>query len=205
TYICAVSDGTNTRYDSTKVYVVPPPGVYAGPDTLVCLSATSISLHGTASNYRMLGWTTNGNGTFSNSSSPVTDYTFGPKDKAQGSVNLQLIGIANLPCAANATSTMHIVFDPCNGIDDLSGGNLAMMIHPNPATESATFTLSGLQHKTAEFSITNMEGQTVYKCQIGTTDHQVMKQVNLAGFPKGIYLAQVKTDSQVATQRLVIQ
>ena len=204
-YICAVSDGTSTRHDTATVNVVPPPSVYAGPDTLVCWFSTKITLHGTASNYRVLGWATTGDGIFSSSSSPTTDYTFGTGDKTTGHVDLKLIGIPNIPCTANVTSTRHVTFDPCSGIDEKSTGNLAMLIRPNPATATVTFTFTGLQDKPAIFTITGMEGQVKYTGKVLPTGNKAVKQMDLTGFPKGIYLVQVKTETQVASERLIIQ
>jgi hypothetical protein len=204
-YICAVSDGSITRHDTAQVNVVPPPSVYAGPDTLVCWFASKITLHGTASNYRVLGWATSGDGTFSSSSSPTTDYTFGTGDKATGHVDLKLIGIPNIPCSSNITSTRRVTFDPCSGIDEKSAGTLSIMIRPNPATESVTFTFDGLRDKSATFTITGMDGQTRYTGQVIPSGNKVTKQMDLTGFAKGIYLVQLKNDTQVSSQRLVIQ
>jgi len=204
-YVCAVSDGSSTRHDTAAVSAIAPPTVNAGPDTLVCWFATKVTLHGTASNYRMIGWATSGDGTFSNSSSLTTDYTFGPGDKANLGVDLKLIGIPNIPCSANVTSTRHVGFDPCSGIDDRSTGNLSMEIRPNPATEKATITLKGLRDKAATLNITNMSGEVVYSTLILPAGSQAVKLVNLNSFGKGVYIVQVKSETQVTSQRLIVQ
>ncbi len=204
-FICAVSDGSSTRHDTTSVSPVLPPTVNAGPDTLVCQNSVKITLHGTASNYRMIGWATSGDGTFSNSSSLTTDYTFGIGDKTNGSVDLKLIGIPNIPCSANITSIRHVTFDPCSGIDERSAGNLNLIIRPNPATESVTFTFTGVVDKAGTLTISNMEGQVKYAEQVQPSGITLVKNMNLTGYAKGVYIVQLKTEDQVTSQRLVVQ
>jgi hypothetical protein len=204
TYICTVSDGTSVRHDTTWANVVPPPTVNVGPDTLVCWFATKITLHATATHYRMLGWQTTGDGTFSSTSSPTTDYTFGAGDKTNGSVTLKLIAIPNIPCNTNVTSSRIVTFDPCSGVDEKSAVPV-MLIRPNPATESVTFTFAGLRDVPAVLTITGMDGQVRYTSTITPSGNKAVKRLDLSGFAKGVYLVQIKSDAQVASQRLIVQ
>jgi hypothetical protein len=49
-YIVTVNDGSQTKYDTTRVNVIFLPSGSAGADTLVCKNEASIDLHGVASN-----------------------------------------------------------------------------------------------------------------------------------------------------------
>ena len=63
-YICATSDGTATRYDTTIVKVVFMPAAYAGEDTTLCAWMSSVPVNGTVSNARNWGWGSEGDGHF---------------------------------------------------------------------------------------------------------------------------------------------
>jgi hypothetical protein len=80
-----------------------------------------------------------------------------------------------------------------------------MLIRPNPATAGVTFTVTGLRDQPAVLTITGMEGQVKYTGQVLPSGNKAVKQMDLTGFPKGIYLVQVKTETQVASERLIIQ
>jgi len=50
-----------------------------------------------------------------------------------------------------------------------------------------------------------MAGQQQVVCQALPTGSKMEKQVNLTGFAKGISIVQLKIETQVTSQRLVIQ
>lgn len=204
-YVVSVSDGTTTRSDSTAMVTVMG-AVYtnAGPDTIVDPSVPSIQLHGIAANYRALQWQTTGNGSFSNPTQLNSTYTFGSVDKANGGVQLKLIGVATPPCTGNYTSTRGIFLWPL-GIQNNADGKPGISIQPNPAKGSVTIIVSGLSNRTATISILNMSGSTVYSEDLPASSSQVTKQIDLSNFARGIYIVKLKTDRSVDTKQLVVQ
>jgi hypothetical protein len=106
-YVTDVSflNGSNAGWIDNIVFPPPLlPDVYAGNDTMVC-AGQGLQLHGTASSYDSLRWTTFGDGTFSNDTilSPV--YTPGTGDLNSGSVNLRLKASGVNGCYA---SSLHL-------------------------------------------------------------------------------------------------
>jgi hypothetical protein len=201
-YIATTSDGTSTRIDTVKVNVAHMPLVNAGTDTIVCWYVTSIDLHGTASNYKVIGWTTSGNGTFSNSSQLNTVYYPTLADKMNGSVNLNLVAIANLPCTGNIMSTRHVTFDVCTGVGGEPTTEPAFVLQPNPATDMVTFIASGKSEGASTLIITGTNGTTMLEMPIELNGNRLSKQIDLSRFARGLYIVQLKTSTRVLTQKL---
>jgi hypothetical protein len=203
-YIVATSDGTTTRHDTAQVKVVPTPTAFAGNDTIVCDWANSIPVHGIATNAKVTGWGTSGDGDFADPLSLSTTYIFGPEDKTTGSVDLTLVAFAKPPCTGKVTDIKHVVIDPCTGVPEPSQDVLKLEINPNPASGFVNFSVKGLKDQ-AWLSITGMDGTTHASLLVEPTDRKVVKQLDLTGYSKGIYIIRLKTADQVLTEKLVIR
>ena len=204
-YIATVSDGSITRHDTTNMVTVTlPPTSFAGNDTIVQPSVTSIDLHGVATNYRVILWESNGNGTFGSSTTLNTTYTFGSTDKTRGYVTLTLVAGANPPCTGNTSSTRTIRLNPL-GIQDLSNALLSLTVQPNPARDNVEVLIDGLGNNGGTLNITNMSGQIVYTANLAPSSITITKQIDLSNLPKGIYIVKVTTDLSTETKKLVIQ
>lgn len=204
-YIATTSDGTSTRIDTVKVNVQHLPVPNAGPDTTVCWYVTSIGLHGTATNYKVIGWTTSGNGTFSNSSQLNTTYNPTLNDKLNGSVNLNLVAIANLPCTGNVTSTKHVTFDACTGLGGQPSTEPVFVLQPNPAHGMVTVTASGKSNRPAVLSLISLDGKILFETTLTLNGTTITQPIDLSGFAKGMYIVQMRSNEKVITQKLNIQ
>ncbi len=103
-YITDISflNGRNAAWIDNIVFPPPPlPNVFAGNDTMVC-AGKALQLHGTASAYDSLRWTTFGDGTFSNDTILNPFYTPGPDDVNSGAVRLRLKAIGDNGCNSNS-------------------------------------------------------------------------------------------------------
>ncbi|MEI6455773.1 MAG: T9SS type A sorting domain-containing protein [bacterium] len=203
-YIVAVNDGSQTKYDTLQVKVIFKPSGSAGADTLVCEHEVSIDLHGVASNYKSIGWSSTGNGVFSSQTSLNTTYTFGSHDYDVDSVNLQLHVFAISPCTGKVVGTRHITLDPCTGIGETAAGEPELIIEPNPATQSSKMVVTGIQERSVSFSMTNMKGQILLSEEIRTTGSTATKILDLAKYPAGVYFIKVRTDKKMIIKQLVI-
>jgi len=204
-YIVAVSDGSVTHHDTAQVAVVAAPNAFAGNDTTVCKDAVSIQLHGTASSFKSFSWGTSGNGSFANHSDLNTVYTFGSHDFLVDSVDLYLVAFAISPCSGRITSTRHIILDPCTGIASLTAENQNVILKPNPAKESVTVIVTGLESRSALITLTDMKGQVLFSEEISATPNSITKQLSLQGYPSGVYFVKVITDRKVVTKELVVK
>jgi len=205
-YIVAVSDGSQTHYDTAEVVVLFPPTDFAGNDTTVCSNATSITLNGTATNYSWFVWASSGNGTFSNNSSLNTTYTFGSHDYQVDSVDLYLVVFAKSPCTGRMMSTRRVTINPCDGIQTITMNDPQMKLKPNPANESVTILINGLENSSILLTITGVKGQTLYSEDLQIFTNSFIKQIDLKEFPDGIYFVKTRTrtDKNVLTKKLVV-
>lgn len=98
------------------------PVVYAGDDETICEDEV-FTTSGTADNALFVEWSTSGDGLFFDENEPITQYTPGEMDIANGFVQLTLTGFAISPCQAEVSHTMTLSFDPAPfayaGEDDL--------------------------------------------------------------------------------------
>jgi Secretion system C-terminal sorting domain len=204
-YIVAVSDGSQTRHDSTlTVTVIAAPYTFAGNDTIVDPSVVSIDLHGIATSYRAIQWQTTGNGVFGNNTQLYTTYTFGSTDRTNGGVTLKLIALANPPCTGSYTSSRGILLWPV-GIQDNSNNGLSLNIQPNPARKNVSIIISGLGNTAATLTLLNMNGKTVYTADLIPSSTTITKQIDLSSFARGVYIVRLKTDHSIETKQLVVQ
>jgi hypothetical protein len=203
-YIAATSDGTSTRYDTIMVKVVVPPTANAGADTMVCDYVTSIPIIGIATNARITGWGTSGDGHFTDPLSLITTYIPGSGDKTTGSVTLTLVAFAKPPCTGKATDTRIVTFDPCTSVPEASQNALRLELNPNPADNLVNITISGLKEQ-AKITLTGMDGIAHNSFVVEPSGQQVVKQLNLTGYSKGIYVVRLKTTDKILTEKLVIR
>ena len=204
-YIVATSDGAETRYDTALVKVVYPQEAYAGNDTAICAWEPSIDLHGVAAYYRSFVWGTFGDGTFSDKYELETTYYPGSDDRTSGGVNLVLVAFAESPCTGMVMDSMYLVIDPCTGIEDQLSGTLRLSLHPNPAQERVSVLVYGISQATCRLTITGVDGRMYHSGTFRMEGERSEEVIDLSGFSKGIYFVQVKTESGVLTERLVIQ
>lgn len=204
-YVCATSDGTVTRHDTAMVKVAYPPQLFAGNDTAICSWQASVDLTGTGAHYRNMVWGTFGDGTFSDKYALATAYYPGSQDKANGGVDLVLLGFAQSPCTGKVMDTLHLTIDACTGISDLTSGSMNMTIRPNPASGSATVTLFAGVAATGQMTVTGLDGRVLLQQPVNLEPGRNELSLNLNGYPGGIYVVRMKTINEVAQEKLIIR
>jgi len=203
-YICATSDGSATRNDTTIVKVVFPPEADAGNDTLICSWQLSVDLHGMASYYRNFAWGSFGDGTFSDIYALETTYYPGDDDRADGGVILVLIAWAETPCSGMIIDSLYLTIDACTAIGEKAGEALRMTIQPNPAKERATVIVSSPKATSGQLTITGMDGRRIHQSALGLAFGRNEFTIDLNGYSSGIYIVQLKTDTGIVKERLVV-
>jgi len=91
--------------DQMRLYIINQPTVDAGLDASIC-EIESYLLSGSAIDYLSVLWTTSGDGTFINATSLTANYTPGPADIINGTVDLSLTAIALAPCVNSISDFM---------------------------------------------------------------------------------------------------
>jgi hypothetical protein len=204
-YIAHVSDGINTATDSTTVSVTPLPTASAGNDTTVCATIGQIQLNGQSTNSASVLWTTSGDGTFLNPSTLTAIYYPGVNDKATLHANLTLTAAPVPPCTPQATSIRHITFDPCTGIPETGNDAFSISIRPNPSFGAVNLVISGLKTGDVKVSIMDLSGKVVLQETFTSTGSKINRKIDLSNFQKGIYFVKVETETQVKTEKLIME
>jgi hypothetical protein len=96
----------------TAVTVNPPPTLGTLSNNYVCQGNTFSITGLTGSNYNTLTWTTNGDGSFNNTSILNPDYTHGPNDVVNGNVTLTATVTPLAGCNGNLTASMTLTVRP---------------------------------------------------------------------------------------------
>jgi hypothetical protein len=205
TYIVHVNDGFNTASDSTTVTVQPLPTVFAGNDTTVCVTIGQIQLNGQSTNSSSVVWTTSGDGTFLNPNSLTAIYYPGPNDKSSFHVNLTLTASSIPPCTPHIASTRHITFDPCTGIQEGGDNVFSVSIRPNPSFGYINVAISGLKTGNVSVNIMDLSGKVILQEAFEATGSKINHKIDLSQFQKGIYFVKVETDTQVKTEKLIME
>jgi hypothetical protein len=90
---------TAVASDQIEITLFPSPQVVI-PEGIHTCQGIPITIEATATDVSGVLWQTDGNGTFSDPTSPVTIYTPGSVDNSQGGIRLTLTGYGQEPCGA---------------------------------------------------------------------------------------------------------
>jgi hypothetical protein len=205
-YVAHVDDGVNAKSDTLTVTVHNQPTAYAGKDSIYCIVPNlRVLMNGHATDYLHVQWTTTGDGTFIGDTIPVCLYTPGPGDLAgYVTVTCTLTATAIPPCTTDASSNIHLTFSPCNGIGLNSNEAFNISLSPNPSQGIFTLKVTGLQNRGSSLTITDIQGKSIVREELNGTK-TVSRQLDLSGYPKGIYFVKVQNADQVKIEKMVIQ
>ncbi len=140
-YATAQSEGCDDAIDSVTYEFYPAPSISAPADTSICHD-TSLSLTVSAENYNTISWSTDGNGTFSNSSGLSTTYTPGNEDIASGQATLTAAATEE-NCEAQAATDILVQIVPS------PEGNAGEPVAVCPGQESIILQGSGSNYSNA--------------------------------------------------------
>ncbi|MFC2102261.1 T9SS type A sorting domain-containing protein [Bacteroidota bacterium] len=203
-YYCDVDDGTQVKSDTAYVTVNTDPDVNAGDDQTLLNTVQIVNLDATASNYMSLLWTTPGDGYFWKDTVLSNYYYPGPTDLANG-VILTLSATPKPTCTATVADDVTIHFVPAVGVPEEGAETFSLTLMPNPTKGLVTMKLNGLGGFEATVSITSIQGKFVHREVIAAGQTKATSQVDLNGFPSGIYLVRVQSQLGNIVQKLVIE
>jgi hypothetical protein len=203
-YMVHVSDGVISVDAATNVSVNQPTTASAGSDTTFAYDVTQVPLHGVAASYSSVLWTTSGTGTFS-AAGELTGYYFpSAADKTSGNITLTLTASAQSPCSAPATDTRIIHIDGPTGMADAESTRIGMVISPNPSFGLFKLRVSGLDRQNVTVTVSDITGRTIIQQDMDAS-HINAEKFDMSGYPKGLYLVKIRTNSASAVRKLVIE
>ncbi|MEO6304121.1 MAG: T9SS type A sorting domain-containing protein, partial [Bacteroidia bacterium] len=104
-----------------------------------------------------------------------------------------------------STETLNFLFTDPSGFNELQKDALQFAVYPNPASQKVNIALDLLEPSNLEISVLNYLGQVVkqknYKAQFGKNEIEI----DLTTIKSGIYFVTVKSGSNVATKKLVVE
>lgn len=204
-YIVAVNDGFITVTDTVDVTVTPMPMSYAGNDTTYCSWASTIDLNGVVSYFSTLLWTSSGTGTFTSTTTSATSYFPSAEDKANGSVNLTLTAFPLNPCVNATSSTRHILFDPCTGVNTNESSQFDVKITPNPTHGPVLLEITGSKNQHATITITDSEGKVLNHLRVKIATNAYVKQLDFSTYSFGTYFIKVQTAFDASTEKVIVR
>ncbi len=203
-YIAHVSDGVGSAESTTSVTVNQPATAAAGNDTTCGFGTNQVPLFGTAANYTSILWTTSGTGTFSAANALTGNYLPSATDKTGGNVTLTLTTTPVSPCSASASDMRIIHFDGSIGIADAQNVWISMTISPNPTSGLFTLSLGGLENRNVTVTVSEITGRPIVQHSFNTSGTN-QPQFDLSGYPKGLYLVKIQTDSDSMVRKIILK
>jgi GEVED domain/Secretion system C-terminal sorting domain/HYR domain/PKD domain len=193
TYTVTVTDSCGTSVTGTINMVVTPLPVAgftfapANPSAGQTVTFTNTSTGGTSSS-----WTFGDAGTSTNSN-PTHVYI------TDGSFTVTLIE-TNSCGSDTATQTIPVALAIAQGLD---GGSVAFF--PNPNDGHFTMSLSNLEGKEVNVTITDMRGVMVAQHKLDVTSAEFREAMDLSNVTKGIYFVRVSVGENVLTGKITLQ
>jgi hypothetical protein len=79
-----------------------------------------------------------------------------------------------------------------------------VILQPNPARQSVTIIITGLDNSSALLTMMDMKGQTLFTEEIMPSATSFTKRLDLEPYSSGVYFIKVRTDKNVVTKRLIV-
>jgi hypothetical protein len=197
-------EGGMQAVDSLHLKIVKKPDANAGPDTIICYY-NSLTLSGQADNASSYYWTTNGDGTFSDSASLTATYFPGIGDSTAGVVKLTLHALAIAPCVTPNTDYLNLTLDLCEGVDERNADKLDVKIIPNPTKGVFDIFINGMGKQTFDMQVTDIQGNVLFTERNTSNSASYNKKFDLTYYPKGIYFLKIKTENIQKVEKIVVQ
>jgi hypothetical protein len=90
------------------------------------------------------------------------------------------------------------------GVKEIEDDDRNLIIYPNPASTSATFTFIARQSGNFVLSIYSTAGQVYYSANIQADRGKFSQEVNLSGYPSGVYICTLSDGLTSGSRKLLI-
>ena len=105
-------------------------------------------------------------------------------------------------CPVN--KNVSVYFDECTGINDLKG-SASLMVYPNPNNGEFTLEINSVKAMTADLTIMNTLGSTVYSEQAIGINGKVIKTINLNKLNSGVYFLVLQNGDAKLVQKILVK
>jgi len=204
-YIVTGNDGAQSKTDTVQVTVNGEPTANAGPNHAYPNTTPLFPVTGSGTFYSSVKWLTAGDGYFNIDTVLNSVYHTGPNDAHNGGVLLTFETYPIAPCTTMAQDTVFITLTFPVGITANTYVGFGVNIIPNPSNGTFNLVIHGVKDMETKVIISDITGKTIFQDQDRPTGQEFTKAVDLTGYPKGIYMVKIQTDTQSITKKLVIQ
>ena len=190
-YTVTISDGVSTAQAIVTIHIHDVTPLDLGSDTIVCAYETVVL------NAYLPG---------------ATSYLWLPGGETTPSISVDtaIYGMGSHVFRAIVTDSngcliedeIRVTFEVCTGFEDKLN-DISVSIYPNPANAELNILIRG-KLSYANFAILNYQGQMIYSETLNQISGQVLKQLNVAAYPRGIYYIRINTEENVIIRKLVI-
>jgi hypothetical protein len=91
------------------------------------------------------------------------------------------------------------------GINELTESNIQFSIYPNPSTTDFTIDLTNKIKSDIRINIYSIDGKEVYFEKIENAEGHLLKQINVSGLSKGLYLIKIETENNSFYKKILKQ
>ncbi|MFZ4401949.1 MAG: T9SS type A sorting domain-containing protein, partial [Bacteroidales bacterium] len=109
----------------------------------------------------------------------------------------------NNTCGDGVISANYPIYVSSVGISEIEK-SVNYRIYPNPTKGLICIEIDFLSEK-SELIIYNLQGETIFNEMINKSKKQLIMEINLNSFPKGIYFVKIKNDKFIKVKKLILQ
>jgi len=188
--------------DDLVLNFIKNPVINAGNDTTIN-SFTYYTTQAQAINYQSVAWTTNGDGSFADTTALETIYEPGILDIANEGVKLTLMAQPLDPCITVKTDDVNLTLNPIVGVNEQSD-KIQLSVTPNPTSGEFMVKVNS-DENTITLHILNAAGETIFTEKATKTQREFSKGFDFQFLPKGIYFVKIESGKLSKTEKVVIK
>jgi len=175
-------------------------GTIAGPDTVCVSHAGYVFSVPPITNVAHYVWTIPSGASITGSqdtSSIVVDFS-----ASAVSGNVVVLGRNN--CGDGQGSTKSVIVKSCIGGIQENGLASRITVYPNPAQDIVNISLYGITNDMS-LAIFDVNGRSLYKENLAITTPEIVKQIDISKFVKGVYFVKLMDDKSLYIVKLIIR
>ena len=177
--------GNNTISITQSGEVSQSHSISIGPDSTICEDESFIIIP-TGSNYISYEW---------NNGSNLNYLSVNGSDYGVGTHYISVIASTEIGC--NSEDTMMLIVEDCTSLSEID--NIDFSIFPNPNSGKFTIKFNNPSIHNAEIDIVDVNGKTIYKNKLNTSDNL---EIDISENAKGTYFIRIN-DGNKSIQKVI--
>jgi hypothetical protein len=189
--------------DSMTLFLNKYPKAAAGPDDTLCANEC-YTCQGEVSFSNSYYWTSNGEGSFNDSTLLQAIYTPALSDTSLEKVVLTLHAEPLFPCTIGSEDKLQLKVESCLGVQELTAGS-GLTIYPNPSTGPVTVEANMPGNNDITVRVQNGLGNTIFRGVFPGRNGRLTKHFNFGLLQPGLYYIIVSNNTKTHTVKLIFR